>query len=133
MKNDIINVEELKISDKLAVQRTIQSEGRSLLAWVRTSLSLIGFGFTLFKFLQYLYQEGARELMRPQTPRNIGLFLIITGTIPLLLAIIQYLRQIKQLGKRGNLLLDPNFLAAGVVFLFGFMLTLSVVLRIRFL
>ena len=56
MKNDIINVEELKISDKLAVQRTIQSEGRSLLAWVRTSLSLIGFGFTLFKFLQYLYQ-----------------------------------------------------------------------------
>ena len=71
--------------------------------------------------------------MPPQTPRNIGLFLIITGTIPLLLAIIQYLRQIKQLGKRGNLLLDPNFLAAGVVFLFGFMLTLSVVLRIRFL
>ena len=133
MKNDIINVEELKISDKLAVQRTIQSEGRSLLAWVRTSLSLIGFGFTLFKFLQYLYQEGARELMRPQTPRNIGMFLIITGTIPLLLAIIQYVRKIKQLGKKGNIFLDPNFLAAGVVFLFGFLLTLTIVLRIRFL
>ena len=133
MHRDIINLEELKISDKLAVQRTIQAEGRSLLAWVRTSLSLIGFGFTLFKFLQYLYQEGAKELMRPQTPRNIGMFLIITGTIPLLLAIIQYIRQIKQLGKKGNLLLDPNFLAAGVVFLFGSILTLTVVLRIRFL
>ena len=133
MQKDIINIEELKISDKLAVQRTIQSEGRSLLAWVRTSLSLIGFGFTLFKFLQYLYQEGATELMRPQTPRNIGMFLIITGTVPLLLAIIQYLRQIKQLGKKDNLLLDPNFLAAGVVFLFGSILTLTVVFKIRFL
>jgi putative membrane protein len=133
MEKDIIKTEDLKISDKLAVERTVQAVGRSLLAWVRTSLSLIGFGFTLFKFLQYLYQEGAKELMRPQTPRNIGMFLIITGTIPLLLAIIQYLRQIKQLGKRGHLLLDPNFLAAAVVFLFGFILTLTVVLRIRFL
>jgi len=133
MEYDIINIEELKISDKLAVQRTILSECSALLAWVRTSLSLIGFGFTLFKFLQYLYQEGAKELMRPQTPRNIGMFLIITGTIPLLLAIIQYIRQIKQLGKKGHLFLDPNFLAAGVVFLFGSILTLTVVLRIRFL
>ena len=133
MKNDIINIEELKISDKLAVQRTIEAEGRSLLAWVRTSLSLIGFGFTLFKYLQYLYQEGATQLMRPQTPRNIGIFLIITGTIPLLLAIIQYVRQIKQLGKKSNIFLDPNFLAAGVVFLFGFILTLNVTLRINFL
>jgi len=133
MKNDIINIEELKISDKLAVQRTIEAEGRSLLAWVRTSLSLIGFGFTLFKYLQYLYQEGATQLMRPQTPRNIGIFLIITGTIPLLLAIIQYVRQIKQLGKKSNIFLDPTFVAAGVVFLFGFILTLNVTLRINFL
>ena len=133
MENDIINFEELKISDKLALERTIQAEGRSLLAWVRTSLSLIGFGFTLFKFLQYVYQEGAKELMRPQTPRNIGMFLIITGTVPLLLAIIQYVRKIKQLGKKGRILLDPNFLAAGVIFLLGSILTLTIVLKIRFL
>ena len=34
MEYDINNFEELKISDKLAVQRTIQAEGRSLLAWL---------------------------------------------------------------------------------------------------
>ena len=73
MQQDIINIEDLKMSDKLAVERTIQAEGRSLLAWVRTSLSLIGFGFTIFKALQYIYQEGATQLMRPQTPRNMGI------------------------------------------------------------
>jgi putative membrane protein len=133
MEKDIINIEELKISDKLSIERTIQSEGRSLLAWVRTSLSLIGFGFTIFKALQYLYQEGATQLMRPQTPRNIGLFLILTGTVPLLLAIIQYVRASKRLGKKGNIFLDPNFLAAGVIFLFGSILTLTIVLKIKFL
>ena len=133
MENYQINFEELKISDRLAVERTIQAEGCSLLAWVRTSLSLIGFGFTIFKALQYLYEEGSRQLLRPQTPRNIGLFLIIAGTVPLLLAIIQYVRKIKQLGKKGHLLLDPDFLAASVIFLFGVILILTVVLKIKFL
>ena len=133
MENEIIKIEELKLSDRLALERTIQAEGRSLLAWVRTSLSLIGFGFTIFKFLQYVYQEGSGQLMRPQTPRNIGLFLILAGTVPLLLAIIQYVRKVRQLGKKGHLLLDPDFLAASVIFLFGVILILTVVLKIKLL
>ena len=133
MLKDIININELKISDKLAVRRTILAEGNSLLAWVRTSLSMIGFGFTLFKFLQYMYQEGATQLMRPQTPQNIGLILIITGTVPLLLAIIQYVRASKRLGKKDPILLDPNFLAAGVVFLLGSILTLTTIFKIALL
>ena len=133
MEKYSIKIEELKISDKLAIERTIQSEGRSLLAWLRTSLSLIGFGFTIFKALQYLYEQGSKQLLRAETPRNIGMFLIITGTIPLLLAIIQYVRKVKQLGKKGNTLLDPDFLVAGVIFLFGLILILTVILKIRFL
>jgi putative membrane protein len=133
MNNAIINFEELKIVDKLAVQRTIHAERGTLLAWVRTSLSLIGFGFTIFKVLQYALKEGATLLMRPETPRNIGLFLIITGTVPLLLAIIQYVRGIRRLGYKDPILLDPNFLAAGAICLLGSILTLTIVLRITFL
>ena len=73
------------------------------------------------------------KLMRAETPRNIGLFLIITGTVPLLLAIIQYVKKIKQLGKKGNLLLDPDFLGASVIFIFGTILFFSLVLKIRIL
>jgi putative membrane protein len=133
MNNDILKLEELTLSDKLAVQRTMHAERSTLLAWVRTSLSLIGFGFTIFKVLQYALKEGTTILMRPETPRNIGLFLIITGTIPLLLTIIQYVRGIKRLGYKGHIFLDPNFLAAGALFLLGFILTLTIILRVTFL
>ncbi len=133
MEDFKINPEELKLSDKLAIERTIQAEGRSLLAWMRTSLSLIGFGFTIYKSLQYLYEEGSKQLMREQTPRNIGLFLIITGTLPLLLAIIAYVKKVKQLGKKGSRFLDPNFLGACVIFLFGSILILTLVFKIKFL
>ena len=129
MNNDIFKHEELTISDKLSVQRMIHTERNTLLSWVRTSLSLIGFGFTIFKVLQYTQQEGTTVLMRPETPRNIGLFLLLTGTIPLLFTIIQYVREMKSLGYRGHLLLDPNFLAAAAIFLLGSILTLSIVLR----
>ncbi|MDX9788187.1 MAG: DUF202 domain-containing protein [Salinivirgaceae bacterium] len=133
MNNDIIKLEELKMVDKLAIQRTIHAERSTLLAWVRTSLSLIGFGFTIFKVLQYVLKEGTSLLMRPETPRNVGLFLLLTGTIPLLLAIIEYVRGIKRLGYKGNMLLEPNFLAAGAIFLLGAILILTIILRISFL
>ena len=133
MEYNINKLEDVKLSDKLALRRTIQAEGRSLLSWVRTSLSLIGFGFTIFKALQYLYQEGSRQLMRPQTPRNIGLFLVITGTMPLLLAIVQYVHALKQLGVKGNSFKDPNFITACVIFLFGSILILSLIFKIKLL
>ena len=36
----------------LAVLRTLMGADRSLMAWIRTALSLVGFGFTIYKFLQ---------------------------------------------------------------------------------
>ncbi|NLF32655.1 MAG: DUF202 domain-containing protein, partial [Planctomycetes bacterium] len=38
----------------LAIQRTVLAAERTLLAWTRTSLALVAFGFTIYKFLQYL-------------------------------------------------------------------------------
>jgi putative membrane protein len=42
---------ELKTSDILALDRTRMAAERTLMAWVRTALSMIGFGFTIYKFL----------------------------------------------------------------------------------
>jgi putative membrane protein len=33
----------------LAVDRTVMAAGRTLMAWVRTALSMISFGFTIYK------------------------------------------------------------------------------------
>jgi putative membrane protein len=139
MDNPEPDHEDLKLSDKLAIERTILAADRSLLAWLRTSLSLIGFGFTIYKFLQYmLQQKGPELLLREQTPRNIGLFLVVIGTIPLLFEIVAYTRTLKRLHQRVDveapkLYWNPNFLAACAICLLGCLLLIALVFRIRVL
>src|SRR5436190_21798969 len=82
MEENEIKPEDLKLSDKLAVERTVLAADRTMLAGVRTSLSFIGFGFTIFNVLRYVLDHGPAKLMRPQTPRNVGLFMLVAGTIP---------------------------------------------------
>src|SRR4030095_4895232 len=49
-------------SQSLAVQRTFLAHERTLMAWVRTSASLISFGFTIYKFFAYLVETEGRTL-----------------------------------------------------------------------
>ena len=39
-------------SDDMARMRTLMAADRTLMAWVRTALSMISFGFTIFKFFR---------------------------------------------------------------------------------
>jgi len=127
MAESEIKPEELKLSDKLAVERTMLAADRTLLAWVRTSLSLIGFGFTIFKILQLVYEQGATKLMRHETPRNIGMMLIVTGTVPLFFMLIQYHRTLKRMGREESIFKNPNFLTACIIFILGILLLSTVV------
>lgn len=69
---------------------------RTLMAWVRTSLSMISFGFTIYKFLQDLSKiENSR--LRDHGPRNFGLALVGLGSIVLVVASIQYMRRMHDL------------------------------------
>jgi putative membrane protein len=99
-ENELIELaKELKISDKLAVERTVLAADRTMLAGVRTSLSFIGFGFTLFNVLHYIHEHGGK-LMRPETPRNVGIFMLAAGTVPLFVMMIQYYRALKRMGRK---------------------------------
>jgi putative membrane protein len=61
------------------------------MAWVRTSLALIGFGFTIVQFFERLSSmEGVEIARRPQVPRYLGLALIAAGVIGLVITIWQY-------------------------------------------
>jgi putative membrane protein len=116
---------ELKLADKLAVERTVLAADRTMLAGVRTAMSFIGFGFTIFNLLRYLQENAPVKFMRPQTPRNVGLFMVVAGTIPLFLMIIQYSRTLKRMGKKENVFSNPNFQMAGVILLLGIILLVS--------
>lgn len=48
-------------STELALDRTLLAHDRTLMAWVRTATSLISFGFTIYKFFQYLREQQGLE------------------------------------------------------------------------
>lgn len=53
------------------------SADRTLMSAIRTSLSLISFGFTIYQFFQHLEKEKA--LSTSHAPRNFGVTLIYLG------------------------------------------------------
>ena len=71
--------------------RTRMALERTMMSWVRTAVSLIGFGFTIVQFFQHLHASaGIAPALRPEAPRYLGLSLIAAGVISLLIAIWQY-------------------------------------------
>ena len=81
----------------LALERTYLAHERTLMAWTRTATSLITFGFTLFKFFEYLHERG--EAARGQQvlgARTFGLIMIGIGVFTLVLATVQHRLQMRE-------------------------------------
>lgn len=77
------------ISTQLSWMRSDLSNLRTLLAWARTSVSMIGFGFTIYNF----YRGFLEELASPrgaEGARNLGLALVGAGTVAMLIALWNY-------------------------------------------
>src|SRR5271169_2770561 len=115
--------QELKLADRLALERTVMAADRTILACVRTSMALIGFGFTIFNILKYVQDHSpVKVLMRPHTPRNIGAFMLLVGIIPLFAMILQYSRTLKRMGRKESIFSNPNFQMAAAILLLGIVL-----------
>ena len=98
-----VNVRQGRSSDDLAIDRTdlaatrtLMGADRTLMAWVRTSLSMQTFGFTIYKILQAFQQSGG-VLPRSDTPRNVGLILTGMGTVAMVIGTIEYWATLKEL------------------------------------
>ncbi|MGF1624265.1 MAG: YidH family protein [Alphaproteobacteria bacterium] len=78
--------------------RTRLSLERTLMAWARTSVSLIGFGFTIVKFFEQLGDmPDALPASHPEAARYLGLAMIAAGVIGLIISMIQYRQVMKYL------------------------------------
>jgi inner membrane protein YidH len=71
--------------------RTRLSIERTLMAWLRTAVSLIGFGFAIVQFYDRLEaMPGTNPARFPGAARYLGLSLIFCGIVALVIAIWQY-------------------------------------------
>ncbi len=70
----------------MSFQRTRLSADRTLMSVIRTSLSLIGFGFTIFQFFQKLKASNVLS-GGSAAPRHFGMALVVVGVLMLVLGI----------------------------------------------
>lgn len=83
-----------------ALVRTAFSSERSLMAWMRTSVSLYSFGFTITKFVDYLERQGEGSQFS-EGPRQLGLALICMGLLVLVLAVVEHMRRLAKMTQLG--------------------------------
>lgn len=112
--------------EQISRQREHQANERTFLAWLRTSISLIGFGFAIARFGLFLDQLGAAvaDDSAPRSPlissEALGLCLVIFGIIVIVLAGLRYAdvyRQIERASYYHNR--SMIFLMTGIMILLG--------------
>jgi putative membrane protein len=107
-------------------QREHQANERTFLAWLRTSIGLIGFGFAIARFGLFLrqLQSTVTQNLPAYHPlfssENLGVSLVIIGIVTIALAVWRYNQVFWQI-ERGNY--RPNrlvvWLLAAIVMILG--------------
>lgn len=109
--------------------RTIMAADRTLMAWIRTALSMLSFSFTIYKFLEDVSSGPA--LSDKDTPQQVGLFLAAMGTISMVLGTLDYWTTLKALNRTEKFRLDrPSLLIAVLLSIAGAALFFGIALRL---
>jgi putative membrane protein len=128
------------VGNHFAWLRTLMGLQRTQLAAVRTSVSLIGFGFTVAQFFQKMQGNlpAGMDQVNPAMPRNVGLVLIAAGILSLAASTWHFRKSIGYLNAppfdiiaaTGDKQMNrPSYFVSGVVIAIGVLAFGSVFLR----
>jgi len=96
------NVKKTSTTNELARERNRAAADRTLMAWIRTALSLIAFGFSIGKIAEYLQRANPERVLDPiDSARIFGEAFIALGIFGLIAAIVQHRRILKNI-KQGE-------------------------------
>lgn len=109
--------------------RTIMAADRTLMAWMRTALSMLSFGFTIYKFLQALAEKG--QIAASHSPQRVGTFLAVMGTAAMILGTASYWATLKDLNRVEEFRLTRPILIVSMIMTFaGIALVIGIVTRL---
>jgi putative membrane protein len=100
----------MDLATRLAIQRTRQAADRTLMAWMRTSTSMISFGFSISKLFETLkpITSPAHEILNDKGPFAVGALLIVLAIVFLVSASIEYQLELKRLGRESGQVLPVS-------------------------
>ena len=118
-------------SVRLSFERTMLSHERTLMAWIRTAVSLITFGFTIYKFFELELGAPMRDKGHQVLgARQFAGLMIVMGLLGLLLAAMQNRQHRQHLRKSGLATpLSYTTLAAVLIAALGVLALLAVIFR----
>jgi putative membrane protein len=111
-------------TSELAALRTLLATDRTLMAWLRTSLALISFGFTVYKVLDGIAAEGASAAA---SPRVAGAIMAGAGTAVMVIGITDYVRALRLVGLEAAIKAHRfSIIMAGCMVVVGLIMTIAI-------
>lgn len=137
MTNDSTSGQAPLSSNQLAMQRTEMAFGRSLMAadrslmaWIRTGLSMISFGFTIYKILDG-FKDTAADAEFTHSPRAVGLMLTGLGIMAVVMGTVEYFQRRREvLPHHPVKLWRPSFIMAVIMSVIGLIMFFGITLRL---
>ena len=116
---------------ELAKERNRAAEERTLMAWIRTCLTLISFGFGIESIVAVLARELDGAINTLRLSEVLGLSFIALGTFAMLAAAIDHRHQLRRI-QRGDLLYvprrSPTLIVAYILAVLGIMAFLGILI-----
>ncbi len=116
---------------KFALVRTALSSERSLMAWIRTAVSMYAFGFSVATFADHIQRRPDSAWFLPSI-RWLSVVFICLGILPLMLAVIEHmsrLRRMKELGLPAVSRMSLPMVASMLLLVIGLVTLIVIVLN----